>query len=184
METSQHEKEPEGQKVILNIYAAFGVSLILSVLPYMSAAILSIFFFMGVLIGAYVLRSNSETGSLQENHATYIIRTLWITAFFSLITTGIATAYMLSDVHYIPFDPCALALANKGVAWMESASMMDVYTIVEPCVGDFLDANKVLFLNAVLIAGAPLVIYMTYRLASGLSRATKGYRLSNSKAWF
>ncbi len=177
------DEAPEGQKAILNLYSVFGVSLILSVLPYASAAVLSLVFFLGVLIAAYAIRKKTEEHSLSENHATFIIRTLWISAFLSLVTTAIATAYMMSGIDYSTFEPCANTLANKGTAWMESASMMNVYAVIEPCVDNFLDFNKTLLMNSVLIAGGPIVVYMAYRMVKGLSRAMKGYRLSNPKSW-
>ncbi len=177
------DAQPENQKFILNLYAAFGVSLILSVLPSMPAAILSLVFFVGVLVAAYALRKRTEEHSLGENHATYIIRTLWISAFISLATTAIATAYMINGIDYSTFEPCANNLANKGTAWMENAGTMEVYAIIQPCVESFISFNKTLLMNSVIIAGGPIIIYMAYRMAKGLSRAMKGYRLSNPKSW-
>lgn len=176
--------QTNGQKAVLNLYAAFGVSLILSILPNMTAAGLSLVFFLGVLIGAYIVRSKFEDHSFAENHATFLIRTLWISAFLSLITTGIATFYMMGGIEYRVFQPCADDLAGKGVAWIESAGMMDVYAIIEPCVKPFLNLNQTLLINSALIAGAPLILYMAYRMVKGLSRAIKGYRLSDAKTWF
>ena len=181
--TDEHDKHPEEQKPLLNLYAAFGVSLILSVLPYMSAAILSLVFFVGVLIGAYAMRKNSEEFSLMENHTTFMIRTLWIAALLSLITTGVATAYMLGGIDYSTFEPCAQTLANKGTAWIEHAGMMAVYGVIEPCVENFLDFNHTVLMNSLIIAGGPPILYMVYRMAKGLGRAMKGYRLSNPKSW-
>ena len=177
-------EQPEGQKAILNLYAALGVSLILSVLPYPAAAVLSMVFFIGVLVAAYIIRKKVEEHSLVENHSTFIIRTLWIGAFFSLVTTAIATAYMLNGVDYSQFQPCANNLAGKGLEWLENAGMMQVYAVTEPCMDSFLYGNKTLLMNAMIIAGGPIIIYMTYRMAKGVSRAMKGYRLSDAKTWF
>jgi len=174
---------PKEQKSILNLYAVFGVSLILSVLPNIAAAILSLVFFVGVLIAAYAIRKKNEEHSLGENHATYIIRTLWISAFISLITTAIATGYMMNGIDYSTFEPCANTLANKGVAWMESAGTMAVYAVIEPCVESFIGFNKTLLMNSVIIAGGPIIIYMAYRMVKGLSRAMRGYRISSPKSW-
>ena len=179
-----NDEQPEGQKAILNLYAALGVSLILSVLPYAAAGVLSLIFFAGVLIAAYVLRGKVEEHSLSENHATFIIRTLWIGAFFSLITTVIASAYMLSGIDYSQFQPCANDLASRGLEWVENAGVMQVYAVAEPCLDSFLHSNKTLLMNAMIIAGGPIVIYMAYRMAKGVSRAMKGYRLADAKTWF
>ncbi|MCB1721080.1 MAG: hypothetical protein H6860_06225 [Rhodospirillales bacterium] len=178
------QPQSHGRKSVLNLYAALGASLILSVLPSVTAAGLSLVFFLGVLIAAYHMRRKVEEHSLIENHATFIIRTLWIGALFSLFTMGLATAHMMSGIDYTPFDACAQALASKGALWIESARMMEVYGLIEPCVEGFILGNKVLFINSVVIAGAPVVLYMTYRLIKGLSRASKGYRLAKPKGWF
>ncbi|MEZ5814908.1 MAG: hypothetical protein R3E13_09380 [Alphaproteobacteria bacterium] len=177
-------EQPTGQKYILNLYAAFGVSLILAVLPFMAAAFLSLVFFMGVLIGAYALRKRAGDCSLSENHATFIIRTLWISAFLSLVTTVAATAYMMSGIDYSTFEPCANSLAHKGPTWVESAGTMEIYAVIEPCIESFISFNKALLTNALLIAGGPVILYMAYRMVKGLSRAVKGYRLSDPKGWF
>lgn len=172
------------QRRILNLYGLFGASIVLSIVPYIQAAVLSTVFFIVLLAMAYVLRRGVEAESLQENHATYVIRTLWITAFFSLITMTIATAYMMGGVDYGPFMPCTNQIAGMGMEALEAAGIHDIYPIIEPCVTPFVDANKVLLMNCVVIAGAPLMIYMGYRFTKGVMRAMKGYRLANSKGWF
>lgn len=181
---AEQDNRPEGQSAIFNLYAAFGVSIILSVLPYASAALLSFFFFFGVLIAAYIIRGNTEPESLSGNHATFIIRTLWIGAFFSVITMGAATAYMMNGVDYDPFAPCAQKLADQGLVWLEQAGPIQVYGFAMPCMEGFVEANKTLFINSVIIAAGPVLLYMAYRLIKGLSRAIKGYRLAKPRVWF
>ncbi|MEM7650932.1 MAG: hypothetical protein AAF204_02475 [Pseudomonadota bacterium] len=178
------EDIPQGQKTILNLYAAFGVSLILSVLPYMAAGGLSLIFFTGVLIAAYMVRKKAQEHDFADNHTTFIIRTIWIGALFSLVTTAIASAYMLGGIDYSQFQPCADALAAKGIEWVESAGFADVYELTKPCMNNFIQSNHTLLMNAMIIAGGPILLYMTYRLAKGVTRATKGYRLADDKVWF
>lgn len=178
------DEKPKGQKTILNLYAVFGVSLILSVLPSVAAAVLSMIFFIGLLVAAYHFRKKADDYGLLDNHTTFIIRTLWISAFLSLITTGIATIYMLGGVNYAPFEPCAQTIANQGIAWLETAQVMEIYGLIEPCLHSFLGANQTLLLNALIIAGGPIMLYMVYRLAKGVNRAMKGYRLADPKSWF
>ena len=172
------------KKPVLNLYAVLGVSLILSVVPSVPAAMLSLIFFLGLLIAAYRVRKNTKDKSYVENHATYIIRTLWIAAFISLITTALATIYMVARIDYSLFNPCADSLVNKGAEWLESAGFNDVYPLVQPCIEGFINANQTLILNSVFIAGAPILAYMAYRLIKGVLRAKGGYRLSNEKSWF
>lgn len=177
-------EQPQGQKTVFNLYAALGVSLILSVLPSYAAAGVSMVFFLGVLLAAYAVSNKAETGSLRESHADFIIRTMWIAAFFSLITTGLAAFYLIKGVEYAQFMPCADTLANKGLDWAENAGMMEIYALIQPCVTPFIDDNMTVLLNAVALAGAPPVLYMAYRMARGLSRAIKGYRVVHPKSWF
>ena len=172
-----------GRKAILNLYGALAASLVLSVLPFVAAAVLSTVFFIGVLIAAYAIRKKAQDHSFCENHATYIIRTLWIAALLSLVTIGIAGAYMMGGIDYAPFESCANMLASKGIAWIESASTMAIYAVVAPCIDGFMNGNRVLLLNAVLIAGGPLMAYLAYRLIKGVARAGKGYRLLDAKTW-
>jgi len=67
---------------------------------------------------------------------------------------------------------------------MESAGVIDIYALTEPCLGNFIDENKVLLINTTVIAGGPIVLYMAFRMIKGLMRAHKGYRLANPKDWF
>jgi len=172
------------QKKLYNLYALYGVSLVLCVLPYVSAAILCLVFFTWLLIAGYIIRRKSEEHSLTHNHTTFIIRSLWIGALISLITTCAASAYMLGNIDYAPFHPCADTLAGMGMAAMESMEMTQFYGIIEPCLDDFIDFNRQPLMIAVGIGAAPPLIYLAYRFIKGVSRATKGYRLADPKSWF
>ncbi len=173
--------KPEGQSTILNLYAVFGVSMILSVMPYAAAAVLSLIFFLGLLIAAYVVRSDAAKDSLKDNHATFIIRTLWIAAFISIPTTLAAAAYMQFNIDYTAFDPCIESLARQSASWLETAPHMEIYAFVQPCVETFLEMNKREFIMTALIAGGPVLAYMAFRFIKGLSRAIRGYRLANPR---
>lgn len=172
------------QKTLYNLYALFGVSLVLCVVPYVSAAILCVVFFTILLISGYVIRGKAEEHSLVDNHATFIIRTLWIGALVSLITTCIASAYMLGSISYDPFMPCAEKIAAMGPSTLESMGMMEVYALAEPCVEAFISFNKQALIVAVAIGALPPLLYLTYRFFKGVSRVAKGYRLANPKSWF
>ncbi len=180
----EQDNAPQGHSTILALYALLGISMVLSVAPNIWAALMSFVLFFVVLIAAYVVRGDAETDSLKHNHATFVIRTLWISAFFSILTTIAATAYMMSGIDYTPFEPCAESLANQGLTWLERAGPMEIYALVEPCSQNFVDTNKTLFINAIIIAGGPILVYMFYRIIKGLARAIRGYRLANPREWF
>lgn len=172
------------QKKLYNLYALFGASLVLCVLPYVSAAILCLVFFTWLLIAAYIIRGKTEEHGLIHNHTTYIIRSIWIGALISLATTCAASFYMIGSIDYAPFQPCADTIAGMGVAALESMEMKQFYGLIEPCLDDFIGFNRTPLMIAVGIGAAPPLIYLAYRFIKGVSRATKGYRLANPKAWF
>ena len=178
------DTRPPGQRKIYNLYALFGVSMVMSVIPHMSAAVLSIIFFLWLLIAAYTARGKAGDHDLLENHATFIIRTLWITALFSLFTMGAAAVYIFYNLDYTTFQPCVDQISSLGIAEIESMGTMEIYSRVEPCVDDFISFNFNTLLVAGAIAGIPLLAYAGYRFAKGLARAVKGYRLADPKAWF
>lgn len=171
------------QKKLYNLYALFGVSLVLCVVPYASAALLCLVFFTWLLIAAYIVRKNAEENSLTHNHTVYIIRSLWIGALISAITGIAAAIYMLGNISYDPFQPCANAIAGIGVETLQAMGGMAIYKLAEPCVADFISFNRNALMVAVLIGAAPPLIYMAYRFIRGVSRAVKGYRLANPKSW-
>ena len=177
-----NEEQNTQHKAILNMYGLFGASMILSIIPSLTAMTLSLLFFSVLLVMSYALRNKAEPKSLQENHAQYVVRTLWISAFFLLITTSLASIYMIRLLDYAPFSPCADGLLSQGAA-LENADAMQIYAQIEPCIEGFIAFNHAALMNATLIAGLPLMLYLGYRFTKGLGRAMKGYRLSNPKSW-
>jgi len=175
-------KNPE-QKKLYNLYALFGVSLVLCVLPYVSAAILCLVFFTWLLIAGYIIRGKAEEHSLVHNHTTFIIRSLWIGALISLITTCAASFYMFGSLDYAAFQPCADTLVGMGAGAMDSMGFKQFYDLAQPCIHDFIAFNHNTLMVAVGIGAAPPLIYMAYRFIKGVSRATKGYRLADPKSW-
>lgn len=171
------------QKKLYNLYALFGVSLVLCVVPYASAALLCMVFFTWLLIAAYIVRGKADEHSLTHNHATYIIRSLWIGALMSTITGIAAAVYMLGNISYEPFQPCANSIAGIGVEALQAMGSMEIYKLAEPCVADFIGFNRDALIVAVAIGAGPPLLYMAYRFIRGVSRAVKGYRLAKPKSW-
>lgn len=172
------------QKKLMNLYAVFTVALISSVFPFASAAIISLIFFVLILIMAYVERSKAEEFSLVHNHAVYIIRTLWLSAFLSVVSMIAASIYMLGRIDYTSFEPCANALSGRDAQALQEMNFADIYPLVEPCMQPFIDLNMNIFVTAAAIGLAPPLIYISYRFCKGVLRATKGYRLADPKSLF
>lgn len=179
----QSPQDPH-RTTVLNLYAAFAVSLILTLMPHGIIALLALVFMIGVLITAYVVRARVEPETLAENHATYIIRTIWIGSLLAAITTTIGGAILLTDIDYAPFTPCADRLAAQGMDFAANATYAQVWELSSPCFDAFINAN----LNTLIVAGAitilPILAYFAVRFVRGLSRAIKGYRLAKPRAWF
>ncbi len=178
-----HEDLSE-KKTVYNLYALFGVALFLCFLPYVSAAIICLIFFTLALVFGYRVRGSAEEHSLAHNHAVYLIRSLWIGGLFSLIGIVLASVYMLQNMDYGAFSSCTDTIFDMDVEAIEALGFADFYAIAEPCIDGFVEGNyRVLMISVILAGGLPLV-YLGYRFIKGASRAIKGYRLANPKAWF
>lgn len=170
------------QKKIIRLYAAFGAGLAMSFAPFLVAALVSAALLIGVLFIAYVLRTDAEQGSLTENHATFIIRTIWIGSFFTLITLSIASIYLFKVLNNAPLQPCVdQILSMAGPAAIESFVMNFMGT---KCWADYWQTNLMAFIVAFVITAAPVVVYFVVRYVRGVTRAMRGYRVANPKAWF
>ncbi len=173
------------KKHIINLYAAFAVSILLTFVPSMIFGLIALLFFTGVLIAAYALRNKAEEGSLMENHSDYMIRTIWISAFYALVFTALGSAYMLPNIDYTPFDICAqnfVAIVDPSMTTMPSTQ--EILDQIAPCMNDFMAINHTVLTLALAISAVPVIIFLFIRLYRGLSRANKGYRISNVTSWF
>ncbi|MFK7839808.1 MAG: hypothetical protein AB8B83_05700 [Bdellovibrionales bacterium] len=180
----QDTKTNPEQKILYNIYALFGVAIALSVVPMLSAAIICLLFFTVLLIAAYFIRKREDEHSLVHNHMVFIIRSLWIGALMSLITTVCASFYMLQEIDYVAFNPCAETLAGKSLEEVEAMAYMEFYGYAKPCIDAFIQSNYNTLMISVAIAAGPPLLYIAFRFVKGVSRAVKGYRLADVKSWF
>ncbi len=168
---------------VTQLYGAFGASLVLMLVPSVMVALAALLLFLGVLIAAYIIRSGAEKGSLCENHATFIIRTIWIGSFFSAITLSIACTYMVENIDNNPMLACAESILANAQTLMMSNDFMALANLVSPCMDNFLAANNQVLMISMAIAALPILLYFILRFSRGISRALKGYRVSNPKSW-
>lgn len=169
------------QKKIVRIYGAFGAGLVLFMVPLWSAAIVSTALILGVLITAYVLRTDTEHGSLTENHMTFIIRTFWIGNLFALVAIMVASVYLFMVLDTTPMQPCVDLLVSKGHTLIDPAEIESVAT---KCVTDVVRTNMTTLIVSAVVTAMPILIYFAARYIRGLTRAMRGYRVANPKAWF
>lgn len=167
------------RKDILNLYAIFAVSLVFSAFPNMICALLSLAFLVTVMIEAGRLRRKYGTGSLGENHGTYILRTIWIGGALAAVTLIVGSIYMLMTIKTGPLLYCMEQMVNNPVMDVNAVSAM-----LKPCIDNFIKLN----LRALIVSGVititPVALYFIVRVLRGGSRAFKGYRLADPKTWF
>lgn len=175
------QKETDEKKVVTQIYAAFGAALILSFVPFFSAATLSMILGMGVLIAAYVIRSRAQDDSLADNHMTFIIRTIWIGSFFALISTAIGAIYLYLNLDNEPLAPCVSDLMAGAQNLINMGSLKDIFG---DCYEPYWALNSRTFITSGVIVALPAVLYFSLRFIRGLSRAMNGYRVAKPLSWF
>lgn len=178
-----HEPNLEKREA-LNLYAAFGVSLALTLVPHGIVALVAFLFMLGVLIAAYMKRGKTNSESLLENHCTFIIRTIWIGSFLSAILMSISAFIMMADINYAALEPCIMNMASKGEAYIMNAGITEMSEVAAPCLDAFIADNFQTIAQAALITIIPTLLYFIFRYVKGLSRAIKGYRVANPKNWF
>ncbi len=173
---------PAEQKKIVRIYSVFGLSLVASVIPEMTAAFFSLILGIGVLITAYTVRSASAKDSLTENHMTFIIRTIWIGSFFAISSMIAAALYLFAVLDNMVLIPCVERFAGTGVpVESDTALIMDMFG---ECFQTYWATNKQPLIIGGIIAAGPVLIYFIARFVRGITRASRGYRVANPKAWF
>lgn len=172
------------KKYIVNLYAAFGVTLVLCFVPSITVALVALVFILGVLVAAYIMKGRAAPESLTENHMIFIIRTIGIASLISLITLAVGSAFMLQGIDYTTFAPCGDALAAKGASYLETAGVQEIYALITPCLNSFIEANMRLLLLTSMIVAVPVILYVLVRYVRGLSRALKGYRIAHPHGWF
>lgn len=177
-----NEDDPQQGKVI-RIYGLFGLGLLLSLVPNMIVAGMSAILLLGVLVAAYILRKDAEDGSLLENHMTFIIRTIWVGSFLTLVTMAAGSFYLFKMLDHQPMLPCMQEFLNLGP--MAAAYGMDhMLAIFNKCWEPYWRTNLTALIIGGTIAAGPVLVYFIGRFIRGLTRATRGYRLAKPKAWF
>lgn len=155
------------RKNIIWLYAAFTAGFLMTFVPFAAMALFGTFLFLVVLIAAYIYRFRAEKDSLMENHATFLIRTMWIGSLY--LTAGIIGAYLLADHSGI------YALVRDI-----QSGMIPTETYLMSLFQDYVRANAVVF----LLTLGPGTLYFLYRFTRGFERAYKGYRVAKPKSWF
>ncbi len=162
------EKDTDFKKVN-NLYALYIASMILQFFPYPIVVVFGFLLFLTVFIYTYVARGKVEEDSLLHNHATYLIRTIWLAGFLIIVTCIFGFTYL-----FMSFEPGVIDQMGEDMVFSDDLmATLDIYK--ERFFYELLVAN--------IISFGPGIIYMGYRFANGLMRALKGYRVANVKSW-
>ena len=167
---------PEYYGRILQVYAALVASVVLSFVPYGNVELVGFVLFFAAWIAAYVFRTrNKDEESLVNNHMTYIIRTVWIASL--LLSLGFV--FWLAWF-YAAADHSAYQLMINQI--LQGAQVNEAE--VEETLQGYIQANLLLLIMISTLTLGPGLFYFIYRMANGLSRAIKGYRIAKPKGWF
>lgn len=164
----------EQKKIINTLYGFLILSTILGFVPHGGAFMASLALWLVTLVAAYIYRGKDKDDGLLHNHMTYLIGTIWIGTSLIVLGTMIAGLWVYYGGDNSPLDD-VVAAANKGVIPDEAG--------LRQIMGDYFTINKRLLITASSVAIGPAILYFVYRVANGLSRAAKGYRLANPKSW-
>jgi len=134
--------------------------------------------FIGVtaaLVFAYVFESQAQKGDLLEHHSVYMIRTIWIwSGFLFVMLNGASIEIQLNG------DVTAIQGLVDRVYGGDIPTMIEMSEAGRTYIMD----NYDLFVRTCMTWAAPVQVYGVYRVAKGLARAVKGYRLKNLRSWF
>lgn len=175
--------DPDRKRAI-QLYGAFGASLLLMLLPSMIAACISLVILLITMVMAYSMRKKSPAGSLSENHATYLIRTIWIGGLIGVITLALGSMYLLQNVDNTPLEPCTQNLAAQIETLGPNVSATALQPYLQPCMDAFVKLNLRTLIISAALSIVPIMLYFAFRFARGLSRVTGGYRIAKPKSWF
>lgn len=189
---------PEKEKsLILNLYAAFGISLVFLLIPFGASFIVSIIFMLGAFIGSYIIRKKSEENSLTFNHTTYLIRTIWIGSLLSFINIFfLFILYLLSNTFttirktiknvlnnlfdFSSIDHCFAkysSLASQNIHGQPKTNLL------QQCITEFYFDNILNFILIIFIL-FPVYSYLLYRVFKGIIYGSNTKKLSSPKTWF
>ena len=179
--TNVSEKE---QKNIIYLYGAAWASIIMACIPSVSFALVATVLFVLLLIVAYVMRSKSEIEGFNQNHTTYIIRSIWFGIFIlPAFTLALAVIYLLPNYDPSAMSICAGPLYEHILANPDGTNMQTLYGFIAPCMPDFMRTNGQTFAISGLIAILPILIYLLYRFGKGTTLAMKGQEIKKPKSW-
>lgn len=162
-------------KTITSLYGLVCVLIISQFVPLHSVQIAGFILFPVSLIAIAVLRHRNDKDSLIHNHMTYLWRTLWIWSLLLSIALPLAGLWVYSGADHSPIQNLIEDIIKRT-----SYTQEELYGVLK----EYMYLNKNLLILAGTTCIGPTILYIVYRLAKGMSRAFKGYRMAHPRAWF
>lgn len=164
-----------GQKRVIQLYGALAAAVVLQCLPVPVLQIVGAVLMLGALMRVYAMRRSAAPESLAHSHMVFLVRTVWISALFLLI------GFLGASVWFYQMADHSLVYSMVDSV---RAGVIPDETQIMGMLGSYKETNLRLLILASVFAAAPAVLYFTFRMAKGLSRAARGYRIASPKEWF
>jgi len=155
-------------KTLSSLYGTYIVAIILNFMPSVMVQTIGGILFIATFIYTYIVRYRSKKETIENDHARYLIKTVWIFSLFTVI--GIIIAYGLGD-HSIIYQFMNDIMQN-GLIPAEDQIMQILI--------DYTQVNLVLFALIFL----PITLYLFYRFAKGMRAAQRNKKPDNLNSWF
>ncbi len=173
-------KNNKEASLICNIYAAMVVVLSIMFVPIKEIMAVSFILLILLPISLYVIRGRYEAGSLVENHMSYLIKTFWVGGLFLTIGFIIACIWFWN----IGDHSQLFTFLDNHMYGQYGTDITAVIMAYEQMMIEYMNDNISNLIFISVISLIPGVAYIIYRVAKGLTKAIKGYRIGNDKGWF
>ncbi len=165
----------KNRNIILGFYAVMSLVVILCCLPNFDLQNLGYALIMIVLIVAYIARARwPRNESYEENHTTFIIRSVWL-------YTALAAIGMVGAAIMIVMNGNMDAINVMADGMMSGATPSDAE--MEASMNQYIIDNDALLKQQFIMWLSPAQIYLVWRILRGGERAFKGYRIAKPKSW-
>ena len=170
-----NQQDTHNLKIVRHFYAALAAVIILQAVPQDTIALAGALIFLVMFVGAYIYRARAVEDDLVHNHMTYIIRTTWIAGLF--FTVGFFAAV------WVVYSMADISMIHNMMREIQTGTLYTKEQI-EGVLNQAYAVNQKLLLITGAVTLGPSVIYLVIRIAKGMARAMKGYRMASPRAWF
>lgn len=172
---AKKDREECAAKRIVNVYAALSASIVAQFIPQITVQLIGVCLFCLVWLATIIMRRlDKDPEGLTKNHMTYLLKTIWVGSLFLTIGTTLGAAY----IYNLGDNTVIYDFLNR----MRTGSLIGVYDI-EGVIKMYMINNSTLIITTAIVSLGPCIVYIIYRLVKGVSRAKKGHRMGNPKAW-